>query len=146
VIGRAGGLIALGLVASLILVGATAADRWDGDRVHVLPETAADVASSYSLSTGELVVDLGDVADVEELDGRTLSVSGNAGRIEVIVPDGVDVLVEADVDGPGGYDLFGQQGGGIDWTRSVTHDGGPGAPSLTIDATLDIGEIAVTTE
>lgn len=145
-VGRAGGLIALGVVASLGLVAATAADRWDGDRVHVAPTTAEEVAPSYSLATGELVVDLSNVSDVEALDGRTLSVSGEAGAIEVVVPDGVDVHVEADVDGPGGYDLFGAEGGGIDWTQSASHDGGPDAPSLTIDADLQVGEITVTTE
>ena len=144
--GRAGGLIALGLVASVGLVAATAADRWDGDRVHVTPTTADAVASSYSLTTGELIVDLSEVSDVEELDGRTLSVSGEAGRIEVIVPEDVDVQVEADVDGPGGYDLFGMHGGGIDWTRSASHDGGADAPAITIDADLQVGEITVTTE
>jgi len=146
VIGRAGGLIVLGLVASVGLVTATAADRWEGDRIYVAPSTAADVAPSYSLATGELVVDLSGVTDPEELDGRTLSVTGEAGQIEVVVPDDVDVLVEADVDGPGGYDLFGQQGGGIDWTQNATHDGGPDAPSITIDAALEVGEITVTTE
>jgi len=146
VVGRAGGLIALGLVTSLGLIGATAADRWDGDRVFVAPTSASDVASSYSLSTGELVVDLSDVTDPEELDGRTLDVSGDAGRIEVVVPEGIDVQVEADVDGPGGYDLFGRQGGGIDWTQTATHDGGTDAPSMTIDATLGVGEITVRTD
>jgi phage shock protein PspC (stress-responsive transcriptional regulator) len=146
VVGRAGGLIALGLLTSLGLIGATAADRWDGDRLFVAPTSASDVASSYSLSTGELVVDLSDVTDPEELDGRTLDVSGDAGRIEVVVPEGVDVQVEADVDGPGGYDLFGRQGGGIDWTQTATHDGGTDAPSMTIDATLGVGEITVRTD
>ena len=146
VVGRAGGLIALGLLTSLGLIGATAADRWDGDRVFVAPTSASDVASSYSLSTGELVVDLSDVTDPEELDGRTLAVDGDAGRIEVVLPEEVDVRVQADVDGPGGYDLFGRQGGGIDWSQTATHDGGTDAPSMTIDATLGVGEITVRTE
>lgn len=146
VMGRAGGLIALGLVASVGLVAATAADRWEGDRIHVAPTTAEALAPSYSMTTGELVVDLSDVSDVEALDGRTLSVSGEVGRIEVVVPEEVDAQVDADVDGPGGYDLFGAQGGGIDWSRSASHDGGPEAPAITIDADLQVGEITVTTE
>ena len=145
-LGRAGGLIALGLVASVGLIAATAADRWDGDRVFIAPTSADEVAPSYSLTTGELIVDLSEVSDIEELDGHDLAVSVEAGRIEVVVPDGVDVQVEADVDGPGGYDLFGTQGGGIDWTRSASHDGGPDAPAITIDAGLQVGEITVTTE
>ena len=51
VVGRAGGLIALGLITSLGLIGATAADRWDGDRMfYVAPTSASDVASSYSIT------------------------------------------------------------------------------------------------
>jgi len=146
VVGRAGGLIALGLVASLVLVGATVSDRWDGDRVEEHPTTAADVRDSYRIDGGELVVDLSDVGNVAALDGRTISVSGDAGRLEVIVPEDVDVEVEADMEGPGGYQLFGLQGGGIDWTRSASHDGGADVPAITIAADLQVGEIHVTTE
>ena len=46
--GRAGGIIALGLVASVGLAGATVADQLDGDQVLATPTTAAAVESSYS--------------------------------------------------------------------------------------------------
>jgi phage shock protein PspC (stress-responsive transcriptional regulator) len=147
VMGRAGGLILVGLVASMALVGTTVADRWDGDRVEVNPTSADDVEDSYSIERGELVLDLSDVSDLDALDGRTISVSGDAGRLEVVLPDEVDADVEASMDGPGGYDLFGAQGGGIDWTRTASHDAGTtDAPTLTIDAELAVGEIDVTTE
>jgi len=145
VIGRPGGLIALGIIASLVLTGATVADRWDGERVTYDPRSASEVADSYYLEAGELIVDLSEVSDPEELDGRTIEVAGNVGRIEVIVPEDVDVEITANMDGPGGYDLFGMQGGGIDWNRSASHDGGPGAPSLVIEADLDLGEITADT-
>jgi len=147
VMGRAGGLILVGLVTSLVLVGTTVADRWEGDRVEEHPTTASDVRDSYRIDGGELVVDLSDVGNVAALDGRTISVSGDAGRIEVVVPDEVDVEVEAAMEGPGGYDLFGSQGGGIEWTRTASHDADTvGAPTLTIDAELAVGEIEVTTD
>jgi phage shock protein PspC (stress-responsive transcriptional regulator) len=147
VMGRAGGLILVGLVASTVLVGTTVTDRWDGDRVEVSPGTASEVQGSYSIDRGDLVVDLSDVSDVDALDGRTISVTGDVGRLEVVVPDEADVEVEASMDGPGGYDLFGTRGGGIDWTRSASHDAGEvGAPTLTIDAELAVGEIDVTTD
>ena len=57
--GRAGGLILLGLVATVALAGATVADHWDGDTVHGTPAVrAADVDDSYRISAGELVLDL----------------------------------------------------------------------------------------
>ncbi len=145
VIGRPGGLILLGIIASVALTGATVADRWDGETLTYTPATAAEVADSYFQEAGEQVIDLSDVSDPEELDGRTIVVSGDVGRIEVIVPEGVDVEITANMDGPGGYDLFGMQGGGIDWNRSASHDGGPGAPSLVIEADLDLGEITADT-
>ncbi|WP_432476835.1 PspC domain-containing protein [Nocardioides sp. GXQ0305] len=147
VMGRAGGLILIGLVASTALVGTTVADRWDGDHVEVNPTSAAEVQDSYDIERGDLVLDLTDVSDLDELDGRTISLTGEAGRLEVVLPDEVDADVEATMEGPGGYDLFGAQGGGIDWTRSATHDSDVvDAPSLTIDTRLAVGEIEVTTE
>jgi phage shock protein PspC (stress-responsive transcriptional regulator) len=145
VIGRPGGLIPLGIIASLVLTGATVADRWDGESVLHQPLRGEQVADSYYLEAGEQIVDLGNIRDIEELDGRTISITGEVGRIEVIVPDGVDVEINADIDGPGGYDLFGAQGGGIGWTHSGSHDGGPGAPSIVIDANLEVGEITADT-
>lgn len=143
VMGRAGGLILMGLIASVALVGSTVAGQWEGESVTVRPQTAAEVEDSYSIGTGELVVDLSEVTDPEALDGRDLTVSGEVGRLEVVLPRELDAGVDADVDGPGGYDLFGQQGGGIDWTRHASHDGGPDAPAVTIDADLSVGEITV---
>ncbi len=145
VIGRAGGLIFLGLIASLGLTAATVADRWDGETIVHDPATSAEVAESYYLEAGEQVLDLSEVNDIEQLDGRTIEISGEVGAIEVIVPEDVDVEVTADVDGPGGYDLFGAQGGGIDWTETASHDGGPGVPSLEIDVRLSVGAIDVRT-
>ena len=118
----------------------------DGNRTELRPTSASDVRDSYRIERGELVLDLTGVTDVEELDGRTLSLTAEVGRLEVVVPDEMDVDVDADIDGPGGYDLFGTQGGGIDMTDSASHDGGTDAPSLTIDAGVDVGEIFVTTE
>ena len=145
VIGRAGGLILVGLIASAVLTIATVAERFDGDTVTYAPTTAAEVQASYRIDTGELVVDLSAVDDVEELDGRTIEVSAEAGRIEVVLPDEVDATVTADADGPAGYTLFGTEGGGIDWTQQAFHDAGPGAPAVTIRADVNVGEIVTTT-
>jgi phage shock protein PspC (stress-responsive transcriptional regulator) len=146
VVGRAGGLIALGLLASLFLAGATAADRWDGERYTYEPTTADQVQDSYSMRTGELVLDLTGVDDLEDLDGRTVDVTGEVGRIEVLVPADLTTSVNAGVDGPGGFTIFGEDHGGIDIGASAESYGGPGAPELTIDADLSVGQITVETE
>jgi hypothetical protein len=59
------------------------------------------------------------------------------------VPPGLDTRVDADIDGPGNISLFGEDSGGIDITMARRHDGGPDAPTLTIDAQLGIGQIEV---
>jgi hypothetical protein len=140
--GRAGGIIALGLVGAVVLALTTAADHWEGDTERHDPTSAAQLDDRYWLGAGEQVFDLTDISDLAALDGRTLELEGGVGRIEVIVPDGLTVDVDADVDGPGHIALFDEETGGIDLQKSaavVT----PGAPRLSIDAHLGVGEIEV---
>ena len=61
----------------------------------------------------------------------------------MIVPDGLSVLVDADIDGPGHLELFGDERGGIDIGDQVRHDAGIGTPELSIDADVSVGEIEV---
>ncbi|GAA2136000.1 hypothetical protein GCM10009844_01830 [Nocardioides koreensis] len=141
--GRAGGLILVGLVATAVLAGTTVADNWEGERLERTPTRAAGVDDTYRISTGELVLDLRQVRDLSRLDGRTVHVTGDVGRLEVIVPDGLDADVHADVDGPGNINLFSEETGGIDLAMDRTHDGGARAPELTIVADLSVGQIEV---
>lgn len=141
--GRAGGLIFLGLVASVGLAGASMAQNWEGDRHHFEPASAAAVQDDYDFEVGELILDLRGVADVAALDGRTIDVDGNVGHLEVIVPRGVDVTATADIDGPGGIRLFDEESGGIDVRSGAELDGGTDVPHLTINTTLDVGDIEV---
>ena len=86
--GRAGGLILLGLLATVATTGATVASQVDGGQMDERPTSAAAVQDEYSLDTGEVVVDLSDVRDVEALDGRSIEVHTGIGRVEVILPAG----------------------------------------------------------
>lgn len=146
VYGRAGGLILLGLLATVPMVAVTAVGQIEADHIRENPQTAAQVQSRYDFGGGELILDLTDVDDVEALDGRTIHVEGGAGRIEVLVPEEMDVTVDGRIDGPGAITLFGEQRGGIDTTSQGRHDGGPGAPSLSIDAQIGVGEIYAESE
>jgi phage shock protein PspC (stress-responsive transcriptional regulator) len=140
--GRAGGIIVLGLLATVVLTGTTAADRWDGDRVTETPANAASVDDRYWLGVGEQVIDLREVADLDRLDGRTVEVEGGIGHIEVILPDGLAATVRADVDGPGNIKVFELERGGIDTTLN-SYDGSTVDPEITIDAQLGVGQIEV---
>ena len=143
--GRAGGLILLGLIATVVTVGATVASQVDGDQMDVRPTSAAAVEDEYSVDAGEVIVDLSDVRDVEALDGRSLEVHAGIGRVEVILPDGLDVTVHGRVDGPGHLALLGGDEGGIDLEDRVTLDGGDDVPQLDLEAWVGIGEVEVTT-
>jgi phage shock protein PspC (stress-responsive transcriptional regulator) len=147
VVGRAGGLIALGVVASLALAAGTAADRWDGERYEYHPRSASEVSDAYTINSGELLVDLTRVQDVAALDGRTIEVTGNVGELVVRLPEDMNIEVVADIDGPGGYELFDRRSGGGFGTRVVeTWRSAADDPTLTIDAGLEIGQITVETE
>jgi hypothetical protein len=139
--GRAGGIILVGLLAAIGMAGATASGRWD-DSVVRMPESADQVQPRYELGAGELILDLTEVADPQNLDGRQIALRTGVGRVEVLVPAGLDVDVTANV-GLGDANVFGdtQDGGGIDMTGS--YDGGAGVPDLDLDIELGLGEVDV---
>ena len=143
--GRAGGLILVGLLTVPVLLGATAADRIDTEPLQETPTSAASLDPSYRMGVGELVIDLRDIEDLDELDGRVLDITVQVGRIEVLVPRDLTVEATATVHGPGEIRLFGEQRGGIDTQATETHDGGPGSPVLQLDAETNLGEIVVRT-
>ena len=93
--GRAGGLIALGIVAALATAATTVGTTFPEDRLAYAPTSAGQVQDSYDFGGGELVLDLSDVSDVDALDGRDIAIDGFGGRVEVIVPEGMDVDVQA---------------------------------------------------
>lgn len=142
--GRAGGLILLGVIATLALLGSTVTEHWDGGHERNTPLTAADVDDEYWLQNGELIVDLTQVADPAALDDRRIEVGVGAGRVEVIVPDDVRVDVDAEVGGPGNVQLFGDEHGGIHVEDDATHGGRGSVADLEIDAFVGVGEIVVT--
>jgi len=142
--GRAGGLILLGLIATLVTVGATAAENFEGEERHLAPETSAAVESSYDLDgAGELVLDLTKVTDLKGLDGRTIEIDAGVGRIEVIVPNALNVTVDAEVGGPGHTLIFGSDEGGIHVEADGARIVGTKAPQIHIDAFIGVGEIEV---
>ena len=140
--GRAGGLIAVGLVAALATAGATAAHEVDAGKITESPNRASDLDDTYDLFAGKIELDLSDIEDIENLDGRSVDVEAVFGQIVVTVPDGVDVDVDASVDG-GETRLFGDN---EDNSNSVQHDvTTANAPTLNLDIELVFGEITVDT-
>ena len=98
-VGRAGGLILLGIIASLALGGASLSEpTYDGERDLVArPASSADLASAYEVPAGRIELDLTRLTP-EELDSRLVELDVNVGEIVVIVPDDVNVLFDARID------------------------------------------------
>ena len=144
--GRAGALILVGLVAAFATLVTSVADGFDIGKTDAKPGSAAELQSHYHRDVGQVIVDLTDVTDPEELDGRTLDVDASVGQLTVIVPEeGLDVTVRATIGAGGETVLFGDR---VDGSADRSYDGGTGAdtPHLTIDADLTFGQIEVETE
>jgi hypothetical protein len=140
--GRAGGLIALGLVAALVTALATASSQFPEDHHTFAPTTPGEVRNSYEFGGGEFLLDLSGVDDVEALDGRDIAIDGVGGRVEVLVPDGMDVDVQTQVVA-GDSRVFDQRSDGFDITQNGFLDGGDEVPDMTITIDLVAGEIIV---
>jgi len=146
-VGRAGGLILLGLVCAFALAvtsvvgGFRGMDFNNGERISVAPTSADGVQDSYDLASGRALVDLSDVRDPDSLDGRTIDVRGRAGELVVVLPDGVESDVTAVIDGPGQIDLPDHSSGGIDSDLTGTY--GSGRSTVTINTHLSAGHIDV---
>lgn len=143
--GRGGGLIFIGLVASLMLAGSTAAHKAGLDNhshnVTYHPTTASAVLDHYDMKTGTLELDLTRVTDPQDLAGRTITLDGHVGQIRVELPASIAADGHARVRGVGHVVVFGDEGGGFDSSldRSAAGSGTP----LTIDAGLNVGEIRI---
>jgi phage shock protein PspC (stress-responsive transcriptional regulator) len=146
-VGRAGGLIALGVLTAIVLAVTTVVGQigFDGHArdISPTPATAAAVQPSYSANAGRIRLDLSQVADPAALDGRTVDVSVNAGDIEVVVPRGVDVAVNADIRFVGGIHVDGESRTGGSPSLHTLLAGAPGAPHLTLDLHERVGQITV---
>lgn len=142
--GRAGGLIALGLVATLATGTTLVGERWETEDIRLTPTTAAQAVGDHEFHTGTFVLDLTQVKDLSAFDGQEIRVDGGAGRVEVIVPEGLNPYISADV-GMGNLALLdSQRGDGIGLSRSYgPEDGREGVPEVRIVLNLGVGELLV---
>jgi phage shock protein PspC (stress-responsive transcriptional regulator) len=144
--GRAGGLIFVGLVAAFATLVTSAVQDFSAGQVVARPSTAAAVEDDYTVGAGEIILDLTnlDADQLDELDGRTIQVEARFGHILIELPeDGLDVEVNSEIGGGGESVLFDDRQDGSD---AASHDGGPGAPDLTLDLEVLFGQIEVKTE
>lgn len=143
--GRAGGLVALGIVAAIALGGTTLAEpTFAGPRdVYKAPATAAQVQPRYFVPAGSVRLDLSNVQDVRNLDGRRIDLEANAGQLVVVLPDGVDADVNADVAAAGQADIAGYRSEGTNIHLQRQVDGGTDVPTIHLDLDVVFGNIEV---
>ncbi len=137
--GRGRGLILLGTLLAVALPLATAADEVsrgvDGEwgDITVTPQTLADIPASEEFGGAGVIYDLSQVPFAETTD-KELKIDLGVGELQVIVPENVDVHVDAGI-GLGEINLFGVESGGVGLDKSATDYGpdGPGGGTLRLD-------------
>ena len=149
-VGRPGGLIALGIFASLglgVTSAVEASTDWQtgGETLNVTPISTVGVQDTYTVPNGQITLDLSKVRDVAALDGRTIDVHLNAGQIDVTLPRGVNAVVDAEMHFAGDINIDGSERSGFNQslTRSVNGSSDPSAPTLTLNLDARAGQITV---
>jgi phage shock protein PspC (stress-responsive transcriptional regulator) len=148
VVGRPGGLILLGFLSSFALFGSVVvggAFGVDAKEIHESPTTTAQVRDDYHTPVGEIVLDLTGVSDPQALAGRQIDVHLRTGHINVIVPRGINVDIDAKMDFAGGITVPGNDGGGLNHEVEKYLAGVPAttAPPLELDLDAKFGQITV---
>ncbi len=149
-VGRPGGLIALGLVSTLGLGITSAIDgatggSTSGETLRATPTSSVLVQDEYSIQNGDLMLDLTGVTDLAALDGREIDLHLYAGEITVVLPDGINAVVDADLSFAGDISIDGDHRGGFDQslTRTITGSIDPNAPTIALDIDARVGQITV---
>lgn len=138
-VGDGGPLIWIGLALVIALgVGSTVPSPKIG-QLDVAPRTASDVETRYAHGIGDVRIDLSEVDDPRGLLGRSVSVDTGIGQTTVVVPNGLNVAVDADLLA-GEITVLGRSVNGNG--TQLTSPADPGrALTLTIDHS--IGDIEV---
>jgi len=146
-IGRARGLIALALLATVGLAVSSGTERWGGDFSNNVfrPQSLAAVPDRYDLRLGNATIDLRAV-DFSPAPEQNMTITMRAGQVRVLLPDNVDTTATVDV-GHGRAQILGQEFNGNDiGTQRVTDDGadGPGGGTLLLNIDMEAGNVEVT--
>lgn len=139
-VGHPGALVVVGLLLMPVLAVASIAPNLTAGNIERQPMTAASIAEPIEQGFGRVYVDLSTIEDPEALTGRTLEIENGMGETTVIVPDGLDVDVAAELSAGGRIEVFGKTDDGpnptVDWRSDA-----PGAYRIVINGTA--GEIEV---
>lgn len=162
---RAGGLAFFAVVGMIAAIATTAAPDGltqpfrVGDPKHVVTTLTGD--TDFQLGLGEMTVDLSAAKDYNETAARPDRVTATmgVGQLNVVVPDGVAVTVNArallgEVDAPAGSaapgttmqmmgDTSRMQRGGTDISETLTFGPKDAPTEIVVDAEVGMGQIVV---
>lgn len=145
--GRAHGLIAIGVVLSVLLAITAAAENhgWTGTHQSVTwqPTGIEQLQSMYRIDAGNAVLDLSRV----DFAGHSTAVDVHVsmGNLEIVLPSTVDATVLSTVE-IGSATVLGQEWNGIGQSQHTVVDNGPDGPGggrLTLTATVNMGDLEV---
>lgn len=139
IVGDGGPLIFLGLLLAVALGLGTLLPSSRIGAQQLTPVSAADVSRTYEHGVGLLELDLTGIDDPGALLGRTVALDSGVGQIKIIVPNGLNVAVDAHLDA-GEIAVFDRLVNGTDNDLDVPADLGR-ALTLTIDQ--KVGNIEV---
>jgi len=138
--GDPGALVFLGLLITPILALASVAPNLSVGDIELHPRTAAEIAAPIEQGFGRVHVDLTTIENPDSLTGRTLEIDNGLGDTTVVVPEGLDVQVDATLTGGGRIEVFDRVSSGQSPFLTTAPDA-PGAYRIEIDGMA--GEVKV---
>jgi hypothetical protein len=141
-----GGLIAIGIVLTVLLAGASAVDipleGGVGERTE-RPMSLSEVKSEYRLAVGQLTLDLTSVSVPVTGAARTVRARVGVGQLIVELPSDQVAVVQGHA-GMGQVTIFGQSDEGFGVDKDVMPSVPAGEPiAFSLDLSVGIGEVRV---
>ena len=138
--GNGGLLIPIGAIVAVVLAVSSClpSARIGHD---VFPESSTTVSDSYKLGIGELDLNLNELSDPTQLNGRTIRIKVGIGQTRIVVPFGTNVEVKSTLRA-GEIAVFDRKVNGTDNTLNYPADDA-NAPKLTLVIKQSVGNIEV---
>lgn len=138
--GRQGGLIALGVVLTVLSALVVAGDVGGGVGDRRVELTGTEPIRDQELGVGQLVLDL---SGIEPTGTEELVAEVGIGELRVEIPPDLPVRVHAE-SGIGQVEVFGEQEGGFGSEIDHVDEGFDAAPaSLDLELSVGIGEVTI---
>lgn len=144
--GNPGPLLGMGVLLSVVLIIGSGIPSASVGSVNLEPQTVAEISEPVRLGVGEIIIDLRDISPESPSTGHTWKVQNGIGNVEIIVPQDLDVSVDARVR-IGQVSVFGAEEEGAQFSAGRGNEiqvpsEQPGA--LHLDVSTTIGEVKVT--